>query len=122
MCIRDRYGSVSLAGRRWRAEWTRSGHAQERWTQAFASARLSFPLRLRGWAPGDRIRMRYGSKKLKKLFAEARVPVGERSQRPVLVDAHGAVLWVPGLARSADAPEPVQEPALFISVTETDPA
>jgi hypothetical protein len=64
--------------------------------------------------------MDYGSKKLKKLYAEARVPASERSRRPVLVDRADHVLWVPGLARSADVPDTGGGAMLTISVTETE--
>ena len=112
-------GRLTLAGRTHRIEWTRSGTPVGRWVEAFAG-RLTFPLRFRGWSPGDRIRMPYGSKKLKKLFAEARVPAGERWRRPVLVDGEGSVLWVPGLARSEKAGAPGAEQGLIIGVTEAD--
>lgn len=49
---------------------------------------------------GDRIKLAHGTKKLKKLFLEARVPVRERSRIPVLSDREGRVLWVGGLASS----------------------
>ena len=42
-----------------------------------------------------------GTKKLKKLLIEAKVPASRRAQTPVVVDAEGEVLWVPGLARTA---------------------
>jgi tRNA(Ile)-lysidine synthase len=115
-------GTFILDGRVWRAEWTHADRTATPWTQAFAPGRLAFPLRFRGWAPGDRIRMSYGSKKLKKLFAEARIPASERAQRPLLVDRDGAVLWVPGLARAADPPEPSGEASLTISVKGRDTA
>jgi len=70
--------------------------------QSFAVARVAFPLTVRSWRPGDRMRLAYGSKKLKKLFLEARVAAGERARVPVLVDAAGSVLWVPGVARSVE--------------------
>jgi tRNA(Ile)-lysidine synthase len=57
-----------------------------------------FPLVLRGWRPGDRIRLGYGSKKLKKLFSERRLDRRMRSRVPVLVDGRGEVVWVVGLA------------------------
>jgi tRNA(Ile)-lysidine synthetase-like protein len=57
-----------------------------------------FPLRLRQWAPGDRIRTRGGTRKLKKLFAEHRIPREDRRRRPVLVDRSGRVIWVSGVA------------------------
>ena len=56
--------------------------------------------RMRKWMPGDRVRLSYGSKKLKKIFGEIRVPVDERSKVPVVVDGHDRVLWVPGISRS----------------------
>jgi tRNA(Ile)-lysidine synthetase-like protein len=68
--------------------------------ETFSLAALCFPLTLRARAPGDRIRLAYGSKKLKKLFAEGRIARGERESIPVLVDGVGRVLWVSGLARS----------------------
>jgi tRNA(Ile)-lysidine synthase len=114
-------GAFALNGRRWQAEWSCSGPTSGHWTQSFALDGLVVPLELRGWTQGDRIRMSYGSKKLKKLFAEARVPLGERSRRPVLVDGRGLVLWVPGVARSIDARDVGGGARLTISVTETDP-
>lgn len=61
---------------------------------------LRFPLRLRGRAPGDRVRLPYGRKKLKRLFAEARIPASERDRIPVLADAEGRILWVLNLTSS----------------------
>lgn len=59
-----------------------------------------FPLLVRSREPGDRIRLSGGTKKLKKLFLEARIPSDHRGQIPVVVDAAGVVLWVPGVARA----------------------
>jgi tRNA(Ile)-lysidine synthase len=112
-------GTLALNGRSWRVRWSRSQPAGGFWSQSFSTEVLSFPLRVRGWLAGDRITMNYGSKKLKKLFAEARVPAGERSRRPVLVDRAERVLWVPGVARSVDAPERGVGAVLTISVTES---
>jgi tRNA(Ile)-lysidine synthase len=67
-------------------------------TVALAAPR--FPLLLRSWQPGDRIRLGYGTKKLKKLLAERRLDRRERSRVPVLVDGTGEVLWVVGLAHA----------------------
>lgn len=57
-----------------------------------------YPLRLRGWAPGDRIRTAGGTRKLKKLFAEHRLSREDRNSCPVLVDRAGRVMWVAGLS------------------------
>jgi tRNA(Ile)-lysidine synthase len=56
--------------------------------------RLSGPLEVRNWRPGD-LYQPVGSatgKKLKALFQEARVPVWERPNWPVLTDG-GAIVW-----------------------------
>jgi hypothetical protein len=64
--------------------------------------------------------MAYGSKKLTKLFAERRVPAGEREGRAVLVDGRGRVLWVPGLARSVLAPCREGADTMIIGIEEAD--
>ena len=50
----------------------------------FAPESVSFPLSLRPWAPGDRMRMSYGIKKVKKLLLEARIPADRRDGVPVV--------------------------------------
>lgn len=58
---------------------------------------VSFPLVLRAWKPGDRVQMPYGRKKVKKLLLEARIPAHRREHFPVLADAAGTLLWLPGV-------------------------
>lgn len=106
-------GEASIGGRRLVARWSTAGLAadddepsREDEVASFPLARLAFPLRLRPWRTGDRIRLPYGLKKLKKLLGEARIPASEREHVAVLADAGGRVVWVPGLARAADL-EPV---------------
>jgi tRNA(Ile)-lysidine synthase len=70
---------------------------------AFDPGELGFPLVFRAWRPGDRIRLAYGTKKVAKLLAEARVPRWKRPTTAVLVEGAGRILWIPGVARSADA-------------------
>lgn len=65
-------------------------------------SRLDLPLRLRGWRDGDRIRLRSGTRKVKRLFGDRRIPRSERGRLPALVSAGGRVLWVAGVARGAD--------------------
>lgn len=87
----------------------------------FDPSALRFPLALRGWRPGDRIRLPYGSKKLKKLFLERRVRRSFRGGVPVLVDAAGSVVWVAGVARSILAPEPDEQRIFSITVLDGEP-
>ncbi|MFW5947005.1 MAG: tRNA lysidine(34) synthetase TilS [Gemmatimonadota bacterium] len=72
--------------------------------QAWITAPV-FPLTVRGWRAGDRIRLDYGSKKLKKLFVERRLGRRARRATPVVVDGTGEVLWVAGVARAVGVGE-----------------
>lgn len=77
----------------------------------FAPESVSFPLSLRPWAPGDRIRMSPGTRKVKKVLLEARIPADRRAGVPVVADAAGTVLWIPGVtAPYAAAPEAARRP------------
>lgn len=114
-------GVAVVGGRRYQVSWgPRPSDAP--WAETFGVAGLRFPLSLRGWARGDRARMSYGTKKLKKLFLEARVPLGERRRLPVLTDGGGAVLWVPGVVRSAEASPAGANQLLYIGVRDAQSA
>ena len=82
-----------------------------------AKAPLEFPITLRAWRSGDRMRRPYGSKKLKKIFGEKRVDLEERSRAPVVVDGRERVLWIPGVARSSLLLPGVEDHALMLSVS-----
>ncbi|WP_224360912.1 tRNA lysidine(34) synthetase TilS [Hyalangium versicolor] len=56
-----------------------------------------WPLTVRTRNPGDRIRGLRGSRKLQDVFVDLRVPAERRDLQPVVIDAEGKVLWVPGL-------------------------
>jgi tRNA(Ile)-lysidine synthase len=57
--------------------------------------RLSGPLELRSWRPGDQYQPVGipAAKKIKTFFQEARIPVWERAQWPVLTDTK-SIVWV----------------------------
>lgn len=65
----------------------------------------AFPLTIRGWRPGDRIRFHYGRKKLKALFREHRLDRHARRAVPVVEDGSGRVVWVVGVARATGMSE-----------------
>ena len=46
----------------------------------------------------------YGKKKVKKILLEARVPADRREGWPVVADAVGSIVWVPGSARPTAGP------------------
>ncbi|MGA9882616.1 MAG: tRNA lysidine(34) synthetase TilS [Candidatus Acidiferrales bacterium] len=66
---------------------------------ALDAARLQMPLILRNWRPGDAYRPRGRRRihKLKQMFAQGRIPAGDRSAWPVLESA-GRVVWARGMA------------------------
>jgi tRNA(Ile)-lysidine synthase len=90
-------GTAEIGGRRrrvraWAGSPAEAPHA--RWRVAIDPAAVRFPLVLRGRRAGDRVRTAGGTKTLKKLFIERRVPRSARARVPVFADATGAVLWV----------------------------
>jgi len=110
-----------VGGARWEVRWGAGALEGAGESISLPLGDLRFPLSVRGWRPGDRVRLGYGSKKLKKLFLEARVPPGERHRIPVVADAAGRVLWVPGVVRSADAQPDHDRDALTIGITHAPP-
>jgi tRNA(Ile)-lysidine synthase len=89
-------GRATIGGRPVDVAWGTTGEEGPRITVM----EPSFPLAVRGWRPGDRIRLGYGAKKLTKLFAEHRLDRRQRRRTPLVVDAEGRVLWVVGLVRA----------------------
>ena len=90
-------GEAVIGGRGLRVHWSLEPGGGE----SFDPGSLRFPLELREWRPGDRIRLASGTKKLKKLFVERRVPKPERRRIPVLAERNGIVLWIADVARAA---------------------
>lgn len=72
----------------------------------FDAGELDLPLIVRALRYGDRIRP-FGmdaEKRVKEILIDRKVPREERWGRPVVCDAKGRVLWIPGVVRSASAP------------------
>ncbi|MEX2528349.1 MAG: tRNA lysidine(34) synthetase TilS [Gemmatimonadota bacterium] len=93
-------GMLVLGGHDLRVWWGAHPSGSPRLSHLFPLDKLVFPLHLRGRRPGDRIRLPYGTKKLKKLFMEARIPRGLRDRTPILLDGRDRVIWVPGVAHA----------------------
>jgi len=70
----------------------------------FDADKVAFPMTLRAFRPGDRLKPwgLEGSLKLKKLFINMKVPFGLRRKIPLLVK-QGEILWVPGIRRGRTA-------------------
>ncbi len=97
-------GTCRIGGRERRVAWWPADGPAADGAESFAVAGDAWPLLLRGWLPGDRVRTRAGTRTLKRLFNDRRVPRSARARVPVLADARGRVLWVAGLQRGAPPP------------------
>lgn len=66
---------------------------------------IAYPLIVRSRENGDRMSMQgmNGTKKIKSIFIEAKVPKEKRADWPIVCDASGNIIWVPLLKRSAFA-------------------
>ena len=72
----------------------------------FDADAIATPLAVRPLKAGDRIRP-FGldaEKKVKEILIDRKIPREERWGRPVVCDADGRILWIPGVVRSAHAP------------------
>lgn len=91
-------GSLRLGGRGYNAVWTANATPDFGAPSVTIPDRmLRFPLDLRARRPGDRIRLTTGSRTLKRLFNDLRVPRRERARLPVLAQCD-EVLWAYGVA------------------------
>ena len=66
--------------------------------------RLDTHLTLRNWRPGDRFRPAHSSseEKLKRLFAEKKIPADQRPLWPVALSKDGRIVWVRGFPVAHD--------------------
>ncbi len=66
------------------------------------SKEIKFPLYLRNKRDGDYIKLKNtgNKKKIKEIFIEEKIPLEERNNYPLLVDANDNVLWIPNIKKS----------------------
>jgi tRNA(Ile)-lysidine synthetase-like protein len=112
-------GTVRIGGRERRVAWRPAGEGGGGGGCAATVAvdADDYPLLLRGRLPGDRVRTAAGTRTLKRLFTDRRVPRADRARVAVLADARGRVLWVPGLGLGAPPPGP-GEPGLTLEIAD----
>ncbi|MBY0124446.1 tRNA lysidine(34) synthetase TilS [Bacillus sp. S/N-304-OC-R1] len=63
---------------------------------------ISLPLIIRTRENGDRMTLKgmEGSKKIKDIFIDKKVPLPERNIWPIVTDSKGEILWIPGIKES----------------------
>lgn len=66
------------------------------------SACVKLPLHVRSRKNGDRMYVKgmNGSRKVKDIFIDCKIPMVERNLWPILVDSDDNVLWIPGIKKS----------------------
>ncbi|TVY06786.1 tRNA lysidine(34) synthetase TilS [Paenibacillus cremeus] len=71
----------------------------------FDADELVFPLTVRSRQAGDRFAPfgLNGTKKVKDMFIDAKIPSARRERIPIVADATGRILWLPGIRRSSHA-------------------
>jgi tRNA(Ile)-lysidine synthase len=92
------------------------------WQAVFDHGSLALPLRMITSRPGLRLTPLGGpgSRKLSDLFIDKKVPREFRAGYPLLSDANGRIIWVPGLTRGDIAPvEDATDPCLCLDLERT---
>jgi tRNA(Ile)-lysidine synthase len=62
-----------------------------------------FPIIIRTREPGDRMSVKgmKGTRKIKSIFIDEKIPLEQRNSWPVVTDGTDQILWLPGLKKSA---------------------
>ncbi|GGD99679.1 tRNA lysidine(34) synthetase TilS [Paenibacillus nasutitermitis] len=78
------------------------GKSADRMESRFDAELIQWPLTVRNRRPGDRMQVLglNGTKKVQNMFVDDRIAPSQRNTLPLLVDAEGRILWIPGVRRS----------------------
>ncbi|WP_338471289.1 tRNA lysidine(34) synthetase TilS [Niallia sp. XMNu-256] len=83
---------------------------------------VAFPVIIRTKEQGDRMSLKGmgGTKKLKSIFIDHKVPIAEREEWPVVTDGKNRILWLPRLKKchNADTLNNDKEPYILITYKE----
>jgi tRNA(Ile)-lysidine synthase len=84
-------------------DWPSTPRDTKQGTDALDADRLTPPLVLRNWRPGDACHLpgKRRAQKLKEIFAEGRISLGDRKNWPVLTST-GRIVWMRGWPPAAD--------------------
>jgi tRNA(Ile)-lysidine synthase len=85
--------------------------AESRATERGAWLPADRALTVRAWRAGDRMRWGEAARRVKRFFADARVPGRDRPGWPVVL-AGGEIVWIPGVRRSDAATDRPGQPGV----------
>jgi tRNA(Ile)-lysidine synthase len=79
---------------------------------------VSTPLVVRSRMNGDRMHVKgmNGSKKIKAIFIEEKIPIQKREEWPIVCDAKGTILWLPLLKQASVISEKADEEKGYIII------
>ena len=66
-------------------------------SEALTLYEADFPITIRSYRQGDRIAMRFGSKRVSRWFIDRKIPQAVRRRYPIVENAQGKVILVPNL-------------------------
>lgn len=68
----------------------------------FPADKVKLPIEIRTRKIGDRMDLKgmSGTKKLKDIFIDSKIPIQDRDTWPVITDKNGWILWLPGIKKS----------------------
>lgn len=99
--------------------WTHYKQTDVKENQAVIDlSKVALPLYARTRLEGDRIKLKGtdGTKKIKSIFIEAKIPIQQRNAWPLIIDANNEILWMPMLKRSTfEATEETMGPVLVLT-------
>ena len=63
---------------------------------------IALPLIIRTRRIGDKIALKGldGTRKVKDIFIDKKIPMDERDSWPIVLDSRGNVVWIPGIKKS----------------------
>ena len=66
------------------------------------SSQIKLPIIVRNRRKGDKIIVKNlnGTKKIKDIFIDEKIPIEKRSNYPIVVDSNNSILWIPGIKKS----------------------
>lgn len=99
-----------------RATYTNEVPIQNEHTYICLESQVVLPFHIRNRQDGDRMTWNglNGSKKLKDIFIDAKVPLHDRNRWPVVTDNNGDILWLIGIKKRDSIPK--QKHSLYIQL------
>src|SRR5690606_13067110 len=112
-------GEVHLPdGSKLKAIITENPYKEDKYTYVCPVNEVSLPLIVRTRLNGDRMSWKglKGSKKIKDIFIDAKIPREERDTWPIVTDNKGNILWLIGLKKGGQTTDAVTGNPKFIQL------